>query len=122
MKLTTDRDFEIWGCSHCTSCQKLSGGEFTMNQVVPKDDINITKGTLKTYTYKGDSGNDVHCYYCPNCTSHIYRHMEMMGPMYVARTGLLDGGNDFNVEVELYGKDRLHWMPELAKTFEMGPS
>ena len=42
--------------SHCNTCKQLSGGAFTLNQIVPKDDIKVTKGTLKNYTYKGDSG------------------------------------------------------------------
>lgn len=42
--------------SHCDACKLLSGGETTLNQIVPKDALKITKGTLKTYTYSGDSG------------------------------------------------------------------
>ena len=42
--------------SHCDACKLLSGGENTLNQIVPKDALKITKGTTKTYTYTGDSG------------------------------------------------------------------
>ena len=45
-----------------------------------------------------------------------------MGPeMVLARTSLLEGSKDFPVAMEVYGKLRLNWQPELAKTFEVVP-
>lgn len=43
-------------CSHCNACKVVGGCEYTLNQIVPKDNLKITKGDLKSYTYKGDSG------------------------------------------------------------------
>jgi hypothetical protein len=44
--------------SHCNTCKELSGGTFTLNQIIPKNALNITKGkdNLGKYTYYGDSG------------------------------------------------------------------
>jgi hypothetical protein len=64
---------------HCGACQKIGGGGYSLNQIVPKQNFKVTKGALKDYTYAGDSGNKVHCYYCPNCTSHAYHHQEILG-------------------------------------------
>jgi hypothetical protein len=41
---------------HCDTCKKLGGGPFSCNQIVPKDDLRITKGAPKIYTYTGASG------------------------------------------------------------------
>lgn len=41
---------------HCNACKLQGGGEFTLNQIIPKDNFKLTKGDLKVYTYKGDSG------------------------------------------------------------------
>jgi hypothetical protein len=41
---------------HCDTCKLLGGGTYSLNQIVPKDNIKITKGDVKTYTYYGDSG------------------------------------------------------------------
>lgn len=43
---------------HCDTCKTLSGGAFTLNQIIPKDALKMTKGgdALKKYTYTGDSG------------------------------------------------------------------
>ena len=41
---------------HCGACKLMGGGEFTLNQVIPKANFTLTKGELKVYTYKADSG------------------------------------------------------------------
>ena len=53
---------------HCDTCKLLGGGSYTLNQIIPKSDFEMKKGSLKTYSYKGESGKSVNCYYCPNCT------------------------------------------------------
>ncbi|KAL8665624.1 MAG: hypothetical protein Q9202_002128 [Teloschistes flavicans] len=96
--------------------------ESTMNTIASKNDLKITKGSFKSYDYQGDSGNPVHCYYCPNCTSHAYHHQTVLGPdKIIVRTALLRGGKDFKVAAEIFGKDRLGWQPEVAHTFEGPP-
>jgi len=67
------------------------------------------------------SGNPVHCYYCPNCTTHVYHHQTVMGPKVVVRTVLLDGGKDWKPHAEIYGKAKMNWEKEVAHTFETLP-
>lgn len=108
--------------SHCDTCKYLGGGSYSLNQIVPKSALNVTKGGLKAYTYKGDSGKSVNCYYCPNCTSHAYHHQEAMGPdTIVVRTVLLEGGKDFKPQAEIFGKGKMAWEPESAQTFDTMP-
>ena len=44
--------------SHCDACQKVSGSDYTQNQIVPQENFEHIKGSLTRYTYKGDSGMD----------------------------------------------------------------
>jgi hypothetical protein len=39
----------------------------------------------------------------------------------IIRTILLDNGKEFPPSAEVYGKDRLSWLKEVAKTFETLP-
>jgi hypothetical protein len=64
---------------HCGACKLQSGGEYTLNQIIPKDNVKVTKGDLKVYTYKGDSGNTVDCFMCANCGCSPYHHQHVMG-------------------------------------------
>jgi len=109
---------------HCNACKTLSGGAYTLNQIVPKSAFKFTKGEdkVKKYTYTGDSGKPVHCYYCSNCTAHAYHHQTALGDdKIVLRTVLLPKGMDFQPAAEVYGKDRFGWEKEVANTFEILP-
>ncbi|KAK5110522.1 hypothetical protein LTR62_005714 [Meristemomyces frigidus] len=95
-----------------------------MNQIIPKANLKITSGGEPgKYSYKGDSGSEVDCFYCPKCTTHIYHHQQVMGPdTIIARTGLLpEARKNFDVGAEIYGKAKMKWEKEIAQTFETLP-
>ncbi|KAK5158618.1 hypothetical protein LTR04_005192 [Oleoguttula sp. CCFEE 6159] len=110
---------------HCDTCKILSGSAYTLNQIVPKDTLSFSKGgdSLKHYTYQGESGKDVNCYYCPNCTSHIYHHQTVMGPdTVIVRTALLPQAvKDFQPSAEIFGRAKMSWEKEVAQTFDTLP-
>lgn len=109
---------------HCNVCKTLSGSTYTMNQIIPKANFKLTKGgeALKSFTYHGESGKPVYCYYCPNCTAHPYHHQTVLGDNKITlRTGLLNKGHEFPVVAEIFGKDKWGWEKEVAQTFETLP-
>ncbi|EGD97222.1 hypothetical protein TESG_04635 [Trichophyton tonsurans CBS 112818] len=108
---------------HCDACKHINGSDFTLNQVIPKADLEIKKGDLTKYTYKGDSGNPVHCFFCPTCSTHIYHHQTVLGDdKYILRTASLEGNREWPASVEIYCKDRAKWQPDVApKVCQAGP-
>ncbi|OQO14238.1 hypothetical protein B0A48_01114 [Cryoendolithus antarcticus] len=121
---TLEADKQAHILCHCDTCKILSGSVYTLNQIVPKSALKITAGGEPSkYSYKGDSGNSVDCYYCPHCTTHIYHHQQVMGPdTIIARTGVpAEARKSFPVGAEIYGKAKLSWEPEIAQTFETLP-
>lgn len=107
---------------HCGACKLINGGEFTLNQVIPKEDFELTKGKLTDYVYHGDSGNPVHCFFCPTCSTHIYHHQTVLGPKYIIRTATVEGSNEWPVSAEIYGKDILKWLPKIADEKSIFPA
>ncbi|KAF2154622.1 hypothetical protein K461DRAFT_275751 [Myriangium duriaei CBS 260.36] len=105
---------------HCDTCKKLGGGPYSCNQIVPKEDLKILEGELNTYTYKGASGKDVRCFYCGNCTSHVYHHQDAMPDKVIVRTLLLDGGSDMTAGGEIFPEGRLKWVRDLADSLQDG--
>ncbi|KAK7528252.1 Mss4-like protein [Phyllosticta citriasiana] len=109
---------------HCNTCKSLSGSTYTLNQIIPRAALAFSAGgdALKKYTYAGESGSAVHCYYCPNCTSHPFHHQTVMGDdKVVLRTVLLEGGDGFEPGAEIFGKVRWGWVKQVAETFETLP-
>merc|ERR1712137_1245869 len=90
---TLESDKQSHILCHCDTCKVLSGGPYTLNQIVPKS------------------------------ATHIYHHQEVMGPdTIIARTGIpADARKKFPVAAEIYGKDKLSWEPRIAETFDVLP-
>ncbi|RAK79600.1 uncharacterized protein BO72DRAFT_424336 [Aspergillus fijiensis CBS 313.89] len=103
---------------HCETCRKLGGGPYSMNQIIHKDQLRILSGKPSTYTYTGASGNPVHCYFCPNCTSHIYHHQAVMGDQIIIRTILLDNGARMPPAGEIFAEGKLAWVDALRAELE----
>ncbi|CAI9636628.1 unnamed protein product [Alternaria burnsii] len=102
---------------HCSTCQKLGGGPYSCNQIIPKEELHIISGeeNIRQYRYKGASGKFVRCYFCKICTSHIYHHQDVMPEKIIVRTLLLEGGENMPATAEIFGEGRLAWVQELSK-------
>jgi len=46
---------------HCSTCQKLGGGPYSCNQIIPREELSIVsgKGNVGVYMYKGASGTSI---------------------------------------------------------------
>ncbi|KAI4156281.1 MAG: hypothetical protein LQ340_000400 [Diploschistes diacapsis] len=129
---------------HCGEVEwtaKLSGGAYTLNKIIDKNDLEITKGicaqnniTRNKHIFHTEpkqnmprhpttdptlSGKPLHCCYCANRTTHAYHHQAVLGDKLIARTGLLDvkGSLGFKSAAEIYGKAKYKWEPEIAPNF-----
>ncbi|KAJ9648131.1 hypothetical protein H2201_002330 [Coniosporium apollinis] len=105
---------------HCETCRKLGGGPYSCNQIIPREDLSITRGEPRVYVYKGASGKDVRCYFCGTCTSHIYHHQDVMPDKVIVRTLLLDGGDKMPATGEIFAEGRLGWVKELQESLVNG--
>ncbi|KAI7333550.1 hypothetical protein KC315_g4169 [Hortaea werneckii] len=105
---------------HCQTCQKLGGGAYSCNQIIPRGELSVTKGEPGCYTYTGASGKKVRCYFCPTCTSHVYHHQEVMPEKVIVRTLLLEGGSDMPATGEIFPEGKLAWVRDLKESMPNG--
>jgi hypothetical protein len=98
---------------HCRTCQLLSGAPYTCNAIIPRGDLQITRGSPAEYAYTGASGKKVRCFFCRDCTSHVYHLQEVNPDVVVVRTLLLERGAELNAGGEIFGEGRLGWVKEL---------
>ncbi|TKA61467.1 hypothetical protein B0A49_12575 [Cryomyces minteri] len=107
---------------HCDTCKRLGGGPYSCNQIIPKEDLRIFRGVPKVYVYTGASGKNVNCYYCGNCTSHVYHHQDAMPDKVIVRTLLLDGGDAMPATGEIFAEGRLGWVRDLQDGLKGQPN
>ncbi|KAG9628939.1 hypothetical protein KCU95_g12690, partial [Aureobasidium melanogenum] len=106
---------------HCSTCQKLGGGPYSCNQIIPKDDLRIVgifvdnESEMKRCV-DGVLGKSVRCFFCGTCTSHIYHHQDVMPDKIIVRTLLLEGGPQMPATGEIFGEGRLGWVRELQNS------
>ncbi|KAF2018282.1 dabb-domain-containing protein [Aaosphaeria arxii CBS 175.79] len=103
---------------HCSTCQKLGGGPYSCNQIIPREELSIVAGqeNVGVYKYKGASGKFVSCYFCKTCTSHIYHHQDVMPEKVIVRTLLLDGGEKMPATGEIFAEGKLGWVQEIKNS------
>lgn len=124
-KVRYEIDSAVLGSAHChcRDCQKATGTGHLTAALFPKNAVHMT-GELKGYTAKGDSGQDVTRFFCPNCGSRIMTQPAVMPDMTIIAVGSLDDPNAIgDVGMAIYTKNRNKWdhtHPDLP-AFEIMP-
>ena len=97
------------GVCHCKDCQKETGTAFNTVVAVPQAALSI-QGGAKTYTQKGDSGQDVVRRLCPNCGSTITSEPAAMPGASILRVGTLDDNSWVMPTMEIYCDSKQSWV------------
>ena len=75
---------------HCRDCQYASGGEPAAVVVVPKPAFKMTKGEVKSYAVKGESGNEVARQFCGTCGTPLFSALAGNPGLWAIKAGSLD--------------------------------
>ncbi|MCC5886782.1 MAG: GFA family protein [Gammaproteobacteria bacterium] len=88
MRYRFDAEPAAYGCCHCRSCRKASGGAFAANIAVPAASFRLLKGAefLKRFE---SSPNKFRCF-CSNCGSPLFAHVGESPSFLRVRLGSLD--------------------------------
>ena len=89
---------------HCSDCQKLYGNSF-FGYAYSTEDISVT-GEVKTYSYEGGSGNQLHIVFCPECGSKLYSQPDLIEGMIYIPAGMLKEHYEFSPRVELWASNK----------------
>jgi hypothetical protein len=96
---------------YCRDCQKSTGGAMASVMVVPKAGFKLSKGELKFYAVKGDSGNEVARGFCPNCGTGVLSRLAGMPDVLAVKAGTLDDTSHFKATMNIYMKSAPAWAP-----------
>jgi len=89
---------------HCSDCQKLYGNSF-FGYAYSTEDISVT-GEVKTYSYEGGSGNQLHIVFCLECGSKLYSQPDLIEGMIYIPAGMLKEHYEFSPRVELWASNK----------------
>ncbi len=108
---------------HCKHCQKASGSAFSINIVVPSDSFEITGNTLTDYLDQGDSGQDLHRYFCNQCGSPLYTEVAAMPGVTIVKVGTLNDTSTFKPALNIWCDSQMQWVKddEKAPNFDQMP-
>lgn len=109
---------------HCTECQKLSTGPFSVTAIVASSAIEFT-GELKEWSRDSFSGNKSHAKFCPSCGNRVYHYNPAdsetiklkLKPVNLTESDM------FEPSVHIWVCEKLSWyqIPEGMKTVEKQP-
>ena len=93
---------------HCKNCQKQSGAAFSINVVVPTDQIDL-KGKLTTFVDQSEEGNDVLRKFCSACGSPILSELSSMLGMAAIKVCTLDDPSSFDPQMQIWCSSQQGW-------------
>lgn len=99
---------ELRAC-HCTTCQKGSGTQGSVNAVIPASAFKLTQGTLKRYESLADSGRTLYRDFCGDCGSPIYSQRATALDTLVVRAGSLDDAGDMKITANIWTRSARPW-------------
>jgi hypothetical protein len=66
---------QVYVC-HCRECQKQSASAFGISVIASRTAFTVTQGEPRRWSRPTDSGNALHCQFCPNCGSRVWHDSE----------------------------------------------
>lgn len=93
---------------HCTGCQKMTAGPFSLSAMVPAAGFEVTEGET---VMGGLHGADLHHHHCPNCMSWLFTKVEGVDFFVNVRSTMLDGAPEWQTPfMETFTDEKLPWV------------
>lgn len=94
---------------HCRDCQRSSGAPMSTVIGVPTQAFRAVKGKPKSHRYQGDSGKDVHRYFCGECGAPLYTEVAVMPDVRFIRAVSLDDASWVKPSMHIYCVSAQPW-------------
>ena len=99
------------GACHCTGCQRMTGGAFSISVMVPAAGFAVESGEPVIGGLHGPTRH----YHCPHCKSWLFTRPEGMDEMVNLRASMLDDASWFVPFVETCRAEGFPWANTGAK-------
>jgi hypothetical protein len=116
--------FEVHGtplatfACHCTGCQKMTGGAYSLSSLYPRERFEVTQGDTVLGGMKGANKH----HFCGSCLSWIYSVPEGFDAFANVRSSMLDNAAEHRPFVDMFISEALPGASSGApKRYETGP-
>ena len=114
---------KVMAC-HCTECQKLATGPYSVTAIIDADAIDF-HGELKQWSRVADSGNVNLAFFCPDCGNRIY-HLNPDDPQSIKlklKPVDLEDDSLFEPTAHIWAGKKLRWftIPDGVPVFDKQP-
>ncbi|KAK3487909.1 Mss4-like protein [Neurospora hispaniola] len=115
-------------CCHCTSCRKQSASFFGTSVYFPTSQMfplpADLESKLSVFTHPAESGNTMHCYFCPKCGVRVFHAGVLpdgnMRPVVAIKGGVIESGLDWKEmkPKHIYTRSAVMELPEEWECYE----
>lgn len=109
VRYSTTAEPAMMAVCHCTDCQKQSGSAFSINVLVPRDQIEVDGEALSHFDVKGDSGENVSRNFCNRCGSPLFNVLDHFGGLAAIKAGTLDDSSWVKPGVQIWCDSARSW-------------
>lgn len=93
---------------HCTGCQKMTAGPFSLSTMVPAAGFEVTQGET---VMGGLHSADLRHHHCPHCLSWLFTKIDGADFFVNVRSTMLDGAPEWQVPfMETFTDEKLPWV------------
>lgn len=108
---------------HCSDCQKITGAAAEAAALFPAENVKVTKGEPKSYPTQGESGENLHRYFCGNCSTPLIGKPDAMPNIASITIPSLDDSSFITEMGHIYTDHAASWtdIPKDAQKFPKMP-
>lgn len=94
---------------HCKDCQRQSGSPFSVNVLVPDDQVKMEGETLTQFVINGDSGEKVTRNFCNRCGSPLSTVLDGFGGLAAIKSGTLKDSSWVEPGIQIWCDSKQTW-------------
>ena len=124
VRYKSDADPAMQVICHCKTCQKNSGGPYSMNVAIPQESLKVTGDSLKIYVDRsGASGEPFERRFCSICGSQVFAGGPAYGPLFFIKAGTLDDPSWLEPNTHIWTAEKMPCaeIPAGATQFQANP-
>lgn len=106
---STDAEPAMTAVCHCSDCQKQTGSPFSVNVLVPGDQVKMEGETLTQYVINGDSGQKVVRNFCNRCGSPLSTVLDAFDGLAAIKSGTLTDSSWVKPTIEIWCDAKQPW-------------